>query len=458
MMQDAFAAAYFQWVNALVAAFMIVLVVWAASRRDLFLGLWNAFGLLAVGAAVVIDYFRWNDSAALLVALPLAFSVLVVDLVLLWRGHRQSRVLLPVPQDGAFVRSKSHPRPPFALAEVDSIRDELRRQKDLPLRDELQAVHLWQGGNLAYADAALDVAIEKYRLSVDWVPTAAAHINLAAALLANNQADEAAAASRRAVEMAENSFEAWVNHALALAANGEHEAALQALDRAGELEPGRYELFAARGEVLHKSGKYEEAAAAYDLACRRARRQGRLWYRRGLCLSRIGNHEEALRCFRKAARLNSRHAAAWFNCGNALTRLNRIRPALRCYRRAIRLDPAYAEAYNNRGIAYGKIGKSKRAIRSYERALEVDPEYYEAWLNLALAQDTAGLEKHAADAYRRFVDLAPKTMEKYLSYARKRLSELEGGAAPPPDADSDASAGLPEIPDVAEIRERGMIV
>ena len=454
MMQDAFVVTYyFQWVNLLVALFMLVLAGWSIARRDLFLGLWNAFGLVVVGASAAIDYFNWYGSAALVAVLPLAFSVLVVDLVLLWRGHRQSSGLLPVPHEGPFIRSKSYPRPPFVLADVDTLQEELERHGELPVRDELQALYLWQGGNLAFADGAIEVAAEKYRLSADWVPTAAAHINLTAALLVLGQAREAAIASKRAVDLHGDSFEAWLNHALAVAADGKTKASLTAIEKASALGPDRYELFAAHGDVLRRFGNFEEAAAAYDQACRLGKRAGHLWYRRGLCLSRIGDHEEALRCFRKATRLNSRHAAAWFNGGNALTRLDRVREALRCYKRAIRLEPAYAEAYNNRGIAFSKIGKHKKAIRAYERALEIDPQYYEAWLNLALAQDTAGLEKHAADAYRRFVELAPAAMEKYLAYARKRLTELQGGA----QATGEGREPQPEVPGLAEIRERGMI-
>jgi len=254
---------YFQWASLLAAAFMLALAIWSTLRKDFFMASWNVVGLLAIIVAVAIDHFDWQGGAGLLLALPLAFSVLVVDLVLLWRSSRLSPLLLPVPRDGLYVRSRAFPRPPFVLGEVGLIRQELERRGDLPVRDELQALHLWQGGNLAYAEGAAAVAAEKFRLSAEWVPTAAAYTNLAGALLASQQGKEAAAAAKKAVELAPESFEAWVNHALAVAEAGKKKASLSVLEKAADLGPDRYELFAARGQVQQRFEMWQEAAAAY---------------------------------------------------------------------------------------------------------------------------------------------------------------------------------------------------
>jgi tetratricopeptide (TPR) repeat protein len=87
------------------------------------------------------------------------------------------------------------------------------------------------------------------------------------------------------------------------------------------------------------------------------------------------------------------------------------------------LDPKYPRAYKNRGFSFWKNGDFNSAIRDYDRAIELDPEYADAFNNRGVAYwEKAEYDRAIAD-YDKSIQLAPEYADVFfnrgLAYADK---------------------------------------
>jgi tetratricopeptide (TPR) repeat protein len=209
-----------------------------------------------------------------------------------------------------------------------------------------------------------------------------AHYNLACALAANDQPDEAVPHFERALALRPDHVKSQYNLGNALSELNRLEDSAAAYRRALVLDPtqGRhhYEL----GRVCLAMGREDEAMAAFDRAISLLPDDPRPRVNLGVLLNRRGRIEEAVAAYRGAIRLRPGHRDAHYNMAIALERLNRNAEAEVAYRQAIQTDPAFAEAYVNLGNVMGRGGRVEESRRLYQKALEISPGHPVARRNL----------------------------------------------------------------------------
>lgn len=192
-------------------------------------------------------------------------------------------------------------------------------------------------------------------------------ISISYAKCADGLLEEALAASKRAIDLAPSSANAWSQHGAVLYLLGHHEEALAACERAIDLEPGDSSDYINKGEALKMLGRYEEALEACEQAIAIERDSGGAWLSKGNNLYRLGRPKEALAAYEKAVVLLPVFVFSWNGKGNALTSLRRYDEALFAFERAIDLAPEVAAPWNGRGNAYRGLEQIEEACQSYRR-------------------------------------------------------------------------------------------
>jgi tetratricopeptide (TPR) repeat protein len=282
-----------------------------------------------------------------------------------------------------------------------------------PLNDKLrQGVRLHQQGKLADAEhiyqevlrSAPDcfealhmlgvVALQtrKTHESVDLITralqlnpdVAAAHINLASALIALTDYAKALPSLDKAIALKPDFAEAYTNRAAALNALKRHENALADCNKAIALKPNYAEAQNNRADALNALKRHQDALESCDKAIALKENFPEAHNNRGNALNALGRHDDAIASYNKAIALRPGHAEAHNNCGNAFYNLGRAQQALASYDQAIALKPAYAEAHNNRGNALTYLKQCEAAIASYDQAIALNPDYAEAHFNKSL--------------------------------------------------------------------------
>jgi len=163
--------------------------------------------------------------------------------------------------------------------------------------------------------------------------------NLAAALLHQDKATEAAPYAERSVALDPGNADGWLNLASCRRRTGALAEALACCERS----------IAARAE--HPDG----------------------WSSRGAALLELQRAEEALESCDRAIALQAGHAQAWSNRGLALNALRRFDEAVASYQRATVLDPRSAQAWTNLAVTLGDLGRHEESLACYEKALALRP-------------------------------------------------------------------------------------
>jgi serine/threonine protein kinase/Flp pilus assembly protein TadD len=187
---------------------------------------------------------------------------------------------------------------------------------------------------------------------------------------------EAAAASRRAVELDPESAEAHASRGLAESLNKNYEAAEQEFETALRLNPDLFET------------------------C--------YFYARS-CFAQ-GQMEKAARLFQKASRLNPsdyQSRAQFVGCLRSLGRMEEARQAsvdaLRVMERHVELYPEDARALYLGTGALIEVGDTKRSLEWAARALAIDPEESAILYNVACTYSLLGEKEQALDCLEKAV-------------------------------------------------------
>jgi len=209
--------------------------------------------------------------------------------------------------------------------------------------------------------SAIDTAWQEVHANPD---SAEALIALGTAYAAEERYNEAFAHSRRAWEVAPNSFQAAHQLALmSLRLNDPHRA-LDWCDQALAIDP--------------------QSAEAFEL--------------KGRCTMTSGSPREAIPLFEKALRLDPNLGVAQLNLVSAHKVVGDTQAAVQAGARAVRLLPAEASAHFAYADALEITGQEDKAEERYREAITLDPDMAPA--KLRLAQLLNRQEKKLKEAYR----------------------------------------------------------
>jgi len=207
--------------------------------------------------------------------------------------------------------------------------------------------------------------------------------NIGVVRMEQGQAESAATAFRRALEMNPQLVRARSGLGAALIQLGRPDEAVAELSRALEADPraesARYNL----GVVLQMRGDHSGALAQYREALRLNPDSLDVLKQVAALLSRAGRTAEALPYHKAVAERVGDDAGAWFNVGAVLQRLGRTGEALQAYDRCLKLDARHLRAGHNRGDALVRVGRAAEAVAQYRRVLAHHPDCGATRHNLA---------------------------------------------------------------------------
>ena len=229
-----------------------------------------------------------------------------------------------------------------------------------------------------------------------------AHYNLACALQALGQLDQAAVHYTKVLAVnpdnqdAQNNFgalllekrrfgEAIAHFEKALAINGSnprshsnigvalselrrYDLAVTHFEQSLEIDPNNVEVICNLANALEKSNRCDEALAIYDKAILRWPTNADLNCGRGNVLARLGRPQDAFAALDKALELKADLAEAWLARGNILSGID-LKEALAAFGEALKLNPLLAEAWQGSGLVYEGLALYQEAVSAYDRAL-----------------------------------------------------------------------------------------
>jgi Flp pilus assembly protein TadD len=230
------------------------------------------------------------------------------------------------------------------------------------------AIVTWRQSH-AYIDVETLYRVTLERNPESWM----AHNNLAAALIARGEVEEAIAHIAKALAIRPGYAEARNNLGLALARRGRVDEALEQYRKALELQPAYAEAHNNLGVLLARRGQFEDAIAHYQHALQIDPTLAAAHYNLAEALTSRGRTDEAFAHLREALARKPDYAEAHNSLGVLLAQRGRFDEARDAFVKAVELEPQYADARNNLGIVLARSGRFDEAIAQFLKAIEADP-------------------------------------------------------------------------------------
>jgi tetratricopeptide (TPR) repeat protein len=222
-------------------------------------------------------------------------------------------------------------------------------------------------------------------------------------------------AYRRAVQLDEQSADAWAALGTLCVQRGAVDEAIEYFRRSLERRPGDANVHSNLGIALAGRGRVGEAIASFTQALEVNPLHADARANLGNALRELGRLEEAVTCFRAALLLQPNHAAAELNLGLALVGLSQYEEAAGHLRHATQMAPHNAQAHHALGLALAKQGELKEAVNWFERACRLQPDLYEAHHDLGMALGLLNEPAGALAALREAARLQPPGFELQLA-------------------------------------------
>lgn len=242
-------------------------------------------------------------------------------------------------------------------------------------------------------------------------------VNLGNALRQTGATERAMESLREAVALDPRNALAEYNLAATLQDAGHREEAVSCYRHAVALQPGFAEAQNSLGLVLRTLGRTQEAEQSFRAALTANPDYALAHYDLAITLSDQGRFEEALTDYREAIRLTPESAEACNDMGIALQNLNRLDEALSSFRHALTVAPAFAAAHNNLGNLLHMLGKFEAAIAANRHALEIDSSIAEFHNNLGNVLRSLNDFDNAKACFLRAIELKPEFALARLSLA-----------------------------------------
>lgn len=204
--------------------------------------------------------------------------------------------------------------------------------------------------------------------SPDYEP---AHFNLALALAAVGQQEQALSEYETSVRLRPADFKAQGALALALQEADRPNDALDHFREAALLQPDSAAAQNNLAIALHQSGNAAEAIPHYESAIALTSDYAEAHSNLALALAATGRGDDAVAHFTEALRLQPNNVGIHINLADLLMDLHRIPDALAQYEQAVSLMPESVDAQTRLAEGYERIGRFKDAIERFNVAIAV---------------------------------------------------------------------------------------
>ena len=280
-------------------------------------------------------------------------------------------------------------------------------------------------------------AIAAYREALDADATVAgAWTNLALALDAAGQRNDAVAAARRATEqpaMSDPARRAHAFHALGHVADraGLLDDARRAYEEALRADAKKAATAVALGDVLVRAGKQDEALSAMLAAQEAGAASAALETNIAVLELRAGQADAAAAHANEALRIDRDFPEAKLALGYALLGQRKWGDAAQRLDEAGRQFKADADIQVALGYAYQRLGRREDAMAAFDRALAIEARHPQAHAFRGMTLEEMGQAAQALEAYRAVVGgdaksqslSASKTKLAVAAYKEKRVAD-----------------------------------
>ena len=180
---------------------------------------------------------------------------------------------------------------------------------------------------------------------------------------------------RHSIAAVPGNYIAYYNLASALEAQGQPDEAVIQLREAVRARPYYVPARAELGQLLAAQGHTDEALQELQAAIRLRPDDPVAHYRLGSVLGSLGRANEAASEFAETVRLQPSNADAHYNLALSLAQQDRVADAAREFAATIGLRPDDADAHFNLGIALARLGQIDAAIHQFNETLRIRPDY-----------------------------------------------------------------------------------
>jgi tetratricopeptide (TPR) repeat protein len=244
-------------------------------------------------------------------------------------------------------------------------------------------------------------------------------------LLGQDNADEAIANCRQAIELNLTYLDAYNAYRClgdALVEKGQWEAAIVAYQNAIEIDPSDGLMYSYLGDALMKIDRIDAAISAYRQAIELFPEDSLTTSSLGDALVRQNKLEEALAVYSQSSQNSQNNSDAYSQLGNTLVRHDKLDEAITACHKAIELNPQNKSAYDCLGDALLKQNKPGEAEIAYRQAIALIPQstFQLAWkhsyLGNALTQQ--GKVEPTIALYRKNPEWLPTLVHSFSTYTR----------------------------------------
>jgi len=245
----------------------------------------------------------------------------------------------------------------------------------LKQRPAVDPAALFAAGNAALAAGDARTAVQQYKLALTVAPgVAELHNNLASALLALDEVDEAVAVAERGCETAPPLAALHNTLANACLRAGRNDDAAQHYRRALALDPGLASAAVNLADLHRRRGDSDAAAALTDELLARDPRDREALKLRALLAMQAGRTGAAAEILQALLADDGDDVATANNLAICFLNDGRPHDALRLYRDLLARHPDLADAHGNLAQTLQGLGRHDEAVPAFRRALELDPE------------------------------------------------------------------------------------
>jgi len=236
---------------------------------------------------------------------------------------------------------------------------------------------------------------------------------------------------RRAIELDENSLDAYCGLGVIMLRRGKREEARGFFRKTIELEPRYLRGYHALAKMRQEDGDFEGAIEMLEKMLAVREKEQIHEEVSGLYL-KIGDYKNGLYHSEKALEMNPENVAARINKGSAYISLGLYDKAVKEFETAVRIDPGAYDAYQNIATVYMRKGRPEEALVFLEKALAIKADDYVTYLKIASACEQKGAYEDALDALDEALGLElPREVRGRLETSKqelvRKMKEQESG-------------------------------
>lgn len=234
-----------------------------------------------------------------------------------------------------------------------------------------------------------------------------AHLNLAKALVKQDQIEAARKHCQIAVDNDPSYVDAWQLLGVIQERLGNFIDSEMSSRKAVELAPGNASCHANLALALWKQNKLQESIQSYQRTLQLAPRLVDAWMQLAAVHYHLDEFSEAENCYKKAIELEPQNAAAYGRLGDILSRQKRRDEAIELFHKALAIQPGDTGLLLLLGWAQHGKQQWDDAIRSFQAVVAIDPKHAQAYFGLGSVYAEQGTRDAAVAHFQRGLEFDP---------------------------------------------------